>query len=130
MRKMAKFQEYPNNTRYTEDDFPLFIGVTHLNVKPHYHPFVELSFVLEGSGIRLVNGLQHLIKPGVTNLYLPHHIHGTQNHPNQNPPISYCCTFDISLLTNSILDSECLEKLYNVGINSPPAPFSKEKITI
>lgn len=71
--------------KFMKRDYPL-----------HHHNFAELSLVIDGTGVEILNGKPHRFKRGTVSFLLPHHIHEVQLHQ----PIvhKYNCMFDIQLL--------------------------------
>ncbi|MBD2864024.1 helix-turn-helix transcriptional regulator [Paenibacillus oceani] len=128
---LPQYQEQPV-VPFTSGQLPFYIGITGSSgissggVKPHYHAFAEFTFVMSGSGFKTINGHSHLMKPGATCLYLPHHVHESQND-RRNPPKVYCCMFDLQLLTSSALEDECLKTLYQVGSRYPSYVYLEDK---
>lgn len=82
----------------------------------HHHDFVELAYVIEGSGTEIINGIHHHLKPGTSSFLLPHHIHEIQSDSDQ-PLVKYCCLFDINMLFGSSYESELSSLLFRVGSN-------------
>lgn len=118
---LPQYQEQPISP-FINGQLPFYIGMhasqSSTGFKPHYHSFAEFTFVISGTGYKTVNGQSHDMKPGATCLYLPHHVHESQRDPN-DPPIVYCCMFDMQLLTNSSLEEQCLDMIYQVGSAYP-----------
>ncbi|MFC5403101.1 AraC family transcriptional regulator [Cohnella soli] len=90
-----------------KDDIPL-----------HHHDFLELSFVMNGSGTETLNGITHQLKPGSISFLLPHHIH--EIHTNLQDPLHlFCCMFDISLIFESTTDAGLGRILLQAGNQLP-----------
>lgn len=58
-------------------DFPFSLKIHRLvqNVMPHGHNFIEYTYVFEGNGIEIINGVEHELKPGIFTLLFPNQIH-------------------------------------------------------
>jgi AraC-like DNA-binding protein len=89
--------EYPN----MDTQFPFYMKKkTYTAVPPHRHGFIELSFVLEGSGSEYINAVEHNMLPGSMILLLPYQIHHYAAHPGHTLEM-YICNFSMELLTES-----------------------------
>ncbi|MCQ6560682.1 AraC family transcriptional regulator [Paenibacillus mendelii] len=88
------------------------------NIPLHYHDFVELSYVIEGYGTEILNGVPYALKPGSVSFLLPHHLHEFHSSPD-TPLQVYCCMFDINLIFESQTDSELGQLLLQVGDRLP-----------
>ena len=53
----------------------------HLDV--HWHEFYEVSFVLSGAGVHLLNGVAHPLRPGSVYLLTPADFHAITPHPGE-----------------------------------------------
>jgi AraC-like DNA-binding protein len=88
--------EYPNKD--TAFPFYLRLGQTQ-RVSLHRHDFLELIYVIEGSGTEIVNGTPHSMKPGTLVFLLPFQLH--EIIPNPAEPLRlYVINFDMSLLAD------------------------------
>ncbi|MGN7381587.1 L-rhamnose operon regulatory protein rhaS [Chlamydia abortus] len=97
-------------------------------INMHHHDYVELLYVVEGSGIEIINGKKHTLQPGTASFLLPHHIHEIQGNP-ASPLRVYCCMFDISVLFGSRFDFELVGRLLRSGVDLPSfVDFKNEQI--
>ncbi|WP_020620312.1 helix-turn-helix transcriptional regulator [Paenibacillus daejeonensis] len=90
----------------------------HQIIHLHHHDFAELSFVIEGSGVEVINGVTHELRPGTASFLLPHHFHEIRSSSDQ-PLRMYCCMFDISMLFGSQYDFELMGRLLQTGGDLP-----------
>lgn len=87
--------EYPN----MDTDFPFYMKQKrYTSVPPHRHDFIELSFVLEGTGSEFINGAEHVMLPGTLVLLLPYQIHQYRAQSGDSL-LMYICNFNMELLT-------------------------------
>ena len=87
--------EYPN----MDTDFPFYMKKkSYTAIPPHRHDFIELSFVLEGTGSEYINGAEHRMHPGTIVLLLPFQIHQYRADPDQSL-LMHICNFNMELLT-------------------------------
>lgn len=84
----------------------------------HHHDFVELTFMLEGSGSETINGVTYRMRPGIASFLLPHHFHHVESDTDR-PLVKYCCMFDINFLFGSAYESELSRLLFRVGTELP-----------
>lgn len=84
----------------------------------HHHDFAELSFVIEGHGEEIINGVKHELTPGTASFLLPHHFHELRNRQGETLRM-YCCMFDISMLFGSQYDFELMGRLLRTGGDLP-----------
>lgn len=77
---MRKIPEYLDECVNTHTDFPFNLEIhdrdTHMSV--HRHNFAEFSYVIEGDGAELINGIRHDMLPGTFSLILPYQVHEIQ----------------------------------------------------
>jgi len=86
--------EYPN----MDTAFPFAIKIETVNtVVPHRHDFLEFILVLEGSGVEIINGIEHRMEPGTLIFLLPYQFHAIRCSPDTNMRL-YICNFDLELL--------------------------------
>jgi AraC-like DNA-binding protein len=98
---------------------PLYISIHTIHKTTlHHHDFVELSYVTEGSGTEIINGISHHLQPGTSSFLLPHHIHEIKSDSNL-PIVKYCCMFDINMLLGSSYESELASLLFQIGSKFP-----------
>ncbi|GIP41038.1 AraC family transcriptional regulator [Paenibacillus sp. J31TS4] len=110
------YQDALSHANIKRGQFPFYISINTIqpSVPLHHHDFVELSFVIEGSGTEIINGRKHPMKPGTVSFLLPHHIHEIYSDPG-TPIKVFCCMFDISLLFGSSVDAELGSLLLKAG---------------
>ncbi|MBD2863501.1 AraC family transcriptional regulator [Paenibacillus oceani] len=102
------------------DRLPFFINKNRIyGLCPlHYHDFMELSLVYEGTGTEIVNGKRHRMQPGTVSVLLPHHVH--EIHTEGNAPIRlYCCMFDMNFIFDSPYDAVFKNYLLKTGTQLP-----------
>ncbi|MBD2866362.1 helix-turn-helix domain-containing protein [Paenibacillus oceani] len=92
-------------------------GTVVKDVRLHHHDYVELNYVLEGSGIQMINGIAGQLRPGTLSFVLPHHMH-EMRRVSDEPSARICCMFDLQLLLGGRDDSELSRLLYGVGTSS------------
>jgi len=88
-------KEYPNmHTR-----FPLHLSLNRLTrgYPAHRHDFLEFSYVVEGSGAEMVNGVRHPMTPGTFTFILPYQVHELFADPGSTL-VLYNCMFSMDLL--------------------------------
>ncbi|TMV51924.1 helix-turn-helix domain-containing protein [Paenibacillus mesophilus] len=110
-----------------KDEFEFYIGIHSFpKTDLHFHPFAELTFVLDGCGYEKINGIMHRMEPGTISLVLPNHMHEFKSDTDQTIR-KYCCMFDINLLFGSSYDSDWYRWLYRIGSQMPSyAAFQEE----
>lgn len=98
---------FPINQRLSESPYPISdLFPFHINiasVKSHYpahrHDYLELSFVIEGTGYQLINGKKYPMIPGTCCFIMPYQIHELFS---ETPRLRlYNCMFDPNFLTPS-----------------------------
>jgi len=105
---MTIFPEYQDVTldnKFVKGQIPFYILFHQLtqNCRLHHHNFAELSLVVEGDGVEIVNGRMHIVRPGTVTFLLPNHMHEIQSDPN-SPIVLYCCMFDLNVLFTMVND--------------------------
>jgi AraC-like DNA-binding protein len=87
--------EYPR----MQASFPFTIDIHKVerSFPPHRHDFLEISLVIEGKGVEIINGVGHEMKPGTLTLVLPFQIHELRSEPG-SPLRLYNCMFSAELL--------------------------------
>jgi AraC-like DNA-binding protein len=65
--------EYPN--RNSLFPFNMRINTLTKNFPAHRHDYLEFSYVIDGAGIELINGVKHPMRPGTFTLVLPYEVH-------------------------------------------------------
>lgn len=91
-------KEYPNmNTA-----MPMHVSLNQLphGYPAHRHDFLEISYVIEGRGNEVINGVSHPMVPGTLTFILPYQIH--QIHTERNSRIVlFNCMFSMDLLIDA-----------------------------
>lgn len=119
MVMIPAYSDMFTNERFKQGQFPFYIGKHSVCTTPmHHHGFVELSFVMEGSGTEKINGMEHSLQPGTVTFLLPHHIHEISCSKGQTVS-KYCCMFDIHLLFGSSYHSSLYGYLHRIGTELP-----------
>ncbi|RXZ82251.1 AraC family transcriptional regulator [Paenibacillaceae bacterium] len=96
-------KDYPN----MDTSSPLHISLNTLfNGYPaHRHDFLELSYVVEGTGSEVINGVKHPMLPGTLTFLLPYQIHEIITSPGSKL-VLYNCMFSMDLLVKHTLDRD------------------------
>lgn len=90
----AYLTHYPN----MDSDLPFHMKINKLTrgFPSHRHDFLEFSYVVDGSGIEIINGVEHPMRPGTFTLVMPYQYH--EIHPAAGGHLSlYNCNFGIHL---------------------------------
>jgi AraC-like DNA-binding protein len=98
---MASFprylQEFPNR----DTSFPLYINAQRpTKVSLHRHDFLELTWVIEGSGVEIINGTSHSMKRGTLVFLMPYQLHEIISEVS-DPLRMYVINFDMALLMDN-----------------------------
>lgn len=58
-------------------NFPFSLKIHRLreDIIPHGHNFIEYTYVFDGHGTEIINGVEHELKPGIFTLLFPNQIH-------------------------------------------------------
>lgn len=114
--------EYPNMDHL----FPIHISVHNIKRKfpSHRHDFLEFSYVFEGSGYELINGVRHEMKPGTFTLVMPYQVH--EIYVERSPLRLYNCNFEISLLQGTAIESGIKNILLETGSTLPSYAYLDE----
>jgi AraC-like DNA-binding protein len=93
----------------------------------HRHEFLELSFIVEGEGYQVINGVHHPIQPGTLFFLLPYQVH--EMFVASKPFRMYNCMFDMNLLFLSSTCTPSLDQLlYVVDDLSPSVTPDTEEV--
>lgn len=90
-----------------------------LPVAPHRHSFLEISFIIKGTGSETVNGKTHPLQPGAFTLLLPYHIHEIYSCPD-DPLSLYNIAISLEQIYRQPDDFGLRELLLLPGKNPPP----------
>ena len=74
-------------------EIPFCLDIHEINgiYKNHRHVFIELNYIIDGTGTEIINGKSHPLRPGTLNLILPYQTH--EIHTNKNEVIKlFNCT--------------------------------------
>jgi AraC-like DNA-binding protein len=66
----------------------------------HRHDFLEFSYVTEGRGYEIINGVKHPMEPGTFTLVMPYQFHEIHSEPG-HPLRLYNCNFGIHLYNSA-----------------------------
>ncbi|NEW08678.1 AraC family transcriptional regulator [Paenibacillus sp. SYP-B3998] len=90
----AYLTDYPN----MNSDFPFHLAIHTLphGFPTHRHDFMEFSFVLEGEGTEIINGVSHPMKPGTFTCVLPYEVHEIHTRPGSTLRL-YNCIFGLNI---------------------------------
>ncbi|WP_165842181.1 AraC family transcriptional regulator [Paenibacillus xerothermodurans] len=96
---MTYFPEYLKTYPNMNTASPLHLSVNRLDrgYHPHRHDFLEFSYVVEGSGSEIINGVRHSMVPGTFTFVLPYQIHEILTAPGSTL-ILYNCMFSMDML--------------------------------
>lgn len=119
MPELVLYQYQLNPRPASIEPIPFYIGIHEYSyTQPHYHPFAEIGFILEGHGVETVNGRTHRISPGTLSFIPPHCLH-EMNSDTDQPIRKYCCLFDMKLLNKSDYDPGWAEWIHSIGQSTP-----------
>ena len=95
-------------------------------VKPHWHYFTEMIYLVSGSLYAEVDGRQYTMNPGDLIIFHPKQIHSFLDYPvkeaDTQPTYFYAIKFDDMILSNTTPGSPKLPKLLNSdNQNNPPS---------
>lgn len=71
----------------------------------HFHEFFEISFVIDGAAVEIINGKAYELRRGKLLFKLPHQIHGTVCRPGESFA-KYNVMFDMDRLLETRMDAE------------------------
>lgn len=77
-----------------------FIRVAPRHFPAHRHDFLESSFIVDGEGYQIINGVRYEMRPGTFFFLLPYQVHEIFTVSKQSLKI-YNCMFDMNLLFQS-----------------------------
>ena len=120
--KMDELFEYSDSLN---SPFQAFVG-NWKTVKPHWHYFTEMVYLVSGTLFAEVEGRQYTINPGDLIIFHPKQIHAFLDCPvkdaNVTQPYFYVIKFDDMILSNTTPGSPKLPKLLNSdNQKSPPS---------
>ncbi len=115
MSVFPQYEDFMAIVKLKKSKLPLYVSIHSVHkTMLHHHDFVELSYIIEGHGTEIINGITHHLQPGTSSFLLPHHIHKIQSDSDQ-PVIKFCCMFDINMLLGSPYESELSSLLFQIG---------------
>ncbi|WP_127579742.1 AraC family transcriptional regulator [Paenibacillus koleovorans] len=93
------FQDNLGLHQFKKGELPLF--ATHFRLMHgypnHHHEFVEISFVTQGEGTGIINGIEYPLTKGSISLLLPHHLHAMRLEAGASIE-KFTVMFDVNLL--------------------------------
>ncbi|MFE5320103.1 AraC family transcriptional regulator [Paenibacillus sp. NPDC056579] len=95
---MAVIPKYLTHYPNMDSELPFHIKIHRLEngFPSHRHDFLEFSYVIEGRGTEIINGVEHPMVPGTFTLVMPYQYHEIISEPGA--PLSlYNCNFGIHL---------------------------------
>jgi AraC-like DNA-binding protein/mannose-6-phosphate isomerase-like protein (cupin superfamily) len=114
------YEDIVANRTIFKGNLPFYISIHNVRKTPlHHHDVVELTFVLEGRGVEIINGTRHQLQDGASSFLLPHHMHQIECESGMSVT-KYCCMFDINMLLGSSYESELSSLLFQIGSSIPP----------
>lgn len=104
--------EYPN----MNSSFPFHISIHRIDRQfaSHRHDYLEFSYVIEGQGSEIINGVKHVMKPGTFTFVLPYQIHEIHAEPDA-PLRLYNCMFGMNILFDTHADMGLRQLLWQPG---------------
>jgi AraC-like DNA-binding protein len=104
------------------EHFPFRIGIPRIpsHFPAHRHEYLEISFILEGSGYQVINGKRHSLLPGTFFFLLPYQVHEIFTESDQ-PLRLYNCMFDMNFLFLSSALVSGLDQLLYIYEELPPS---------
>lgn len=91
--------------------FQAFSG-TWKKVKPHWHYFTEMVYLVKGKLITEIDGVKHVLTPGDLVIFHPKQIHSFLDYPDDDEELYfYVIKFDDMILTNTTPGSPKLPKI-------------------
>ncbi|MCS7458678.1 AraC family transcriptional regulator [Paenibacillus doosanensis] len=95
---MAIIPKYLTHYPNMDSAFPFHLRINRLEhgFESHRHDFLEFSYVIEGRGSEMINGVEHPMVPGAFTLVMPYQYHEIISEPGA-PLRLYNCNFGIHL---------------------------------
>ncbi len=95
---MAVIPRYVTHYPNMDSSLPFHVKIHRLEngFESHRHDFMEFSYVIEGYGSEIINGVEHRMMPGTFTLVLPYQYHEIISEPG-TPLVLYNCNFGIHL---------------------------------
>lgn len=117
---------FPANHRLSESPFHILgsfpfhinIPVIETHYPAHRHDYLEMSFVIEGTGYQIINGKKCPMMPGVCSFLLPYQVH--ELFATHAPLRLYNCMFDPDILLSGSHGKSGLWNLLFTGEELPP----------
>ncbi|NOV01729.1 AraC family transcriptional regulator [Paenibacillus planticolens] len=99
---MTYFPDYLKTYPNMHSSFPFHISKNTLEhgFRAHRHDFLELSYVIEGTGSESINDVNHEMRTGTFTFVLPYQVHEIFTDPGQKL-VLYNCMFSMDLLMES-----------------------------
>lgn len=106
-------------TLHTNFPFHFKINCIERGYPSHRHNFLEFSYVIEGQGSEMINGVLHEMKPGTFTFVLPYQIH--QIFTDKGSPLRlFNCMFEMDILYDMNSDMGVKGILLETGDHLPP----------
>ncbi|OGX68568.1 MAG: hypothetical protein A2189_09080 [Paenibacillus sp. RIFOXYA1_FULL_44_5] len=104
----------------SNSSFPFCLEIHRIDVKfpAHRHDYMEFSYVIEGSGSEIINGLEHVMRPGTLTFISPYQVHEIRADKNASLHL-YNCIFNMDLLFKTSEMGE-ITSIINIGEESLP----------
>jgi AraC-like DNA-binding protein len=118
---MTMYPKYLTDFPNMHSDFPFHLSINSLkNGYPaHRHDYLEFSYVIEGHGSEVINGVIHPMKPGTFTLVLPYEIHEIHTEPGDELQL-YNCMFGMNMLLGTFANIGLSALLLEVDEHVPP----------
>jgi len=80
------FPYYLQGDDEVHGEFPFTLKIHHLDthIPPHVHQFVEFTYVLQGRGVEIIDGVSKELVPGTFSLLFPHQVHEIEIEPGED----------------------------------------------
>ena len=89
--------EYTDRLKKPYECFIFDTALYGLPVHPHWHYFMEIIYMIEGTAIMNCDEESHVATPGDLILFLPYQVHSIYSVSNQTVRY-YVCKFDLGTL--------------------------------
>jgi AraC-like DNA-binding protein/mannose-6-phosphate isomerase-like protein (cupin superfamily) len=117
---MTIFPKYITDFPKLDNKYPFHLAIHQLahGYPAHKHDFLEFSFVIDGHGTEVINGIPHPMKPGTFNFLLPYQVH--QIYTESTTPLRlFNCNFGQELLLEHLSYTEFYQFLFNIEADLP-----------
>ena len=93
--------EYTDRLKKPYECFIFDTALYGLPVHPHWHYFMEIIYMIEGTAIMNCDEESHVALPGDLILFLPYQVHSIYSVSNQTVRY-YVCKFDLGTLSSQL----------------------------